>query len=375
MPLPLTRTAYIIFLLPAFLLHACTVPEHPPTKEEALALAHKIERSTVNRDPSVLNNIFDEKAIQRRITAEGGLFLNKDLIKGAMDGLRQNQFGKSIINGMDQDGSYKLIKQYEKDGKQHILFRLYGNGSVNYHDYELIKRDETVKAADIFIYLSGENFSKTIADALKMTNENLPKEDLEKLNSVKTIKVLMAQKEYEKANQAYEELPASLKKIKVYQLLHITITINLNNDIYIKALNEYKSLFPNDPNMYLMMVDAYTLEKNYPMALQSVNKLDSLIDKDPYQDYLRGLLYRLMKDTIRSQEYLERLHTNMPTFKKGTIQLMETYLLENKLASAIRLIKQALDSNYLDQKNLTAIYSYHPDLKKLMEEDSLKTLK
>jgi len=54
----------------------------------------------------------------------------------------------------------------------------------------------------------------------------------------------------------------------------------------------------------------------------------------------------------------------MPTFKRGTIELMETYLLQNNMDKAVKLVKQATDSNYLSQQNLEVIYSYHPDLKK-----------
>lgn len=316
------RKTLILSLLSLLILHSCSIPDRPVSKEEALALAHRIERSVTQHDYSVLNRIFDEKAFAAKVAKEGGIFLNKSLLQGAMEGFHKRAFGKEIIDMLGDNGSYELIKQYEKDHKQHLLFRFYSDGNVNYHDFELIKReDESVRAADLFVYLSGENLSKTLADALKLMDTNMPKEELEKVEKVHTIKTLITQKNYEKAEQYYDQLPASLKKGKTFQLMHITICVNLDNEKYMQALNEYRSLFPNDPNMYLMMVDAYTLQKNYPMALESVNKLDSMIDKDPYQDYQRGLLCLLMKDTARALEYLERLHKNMPDFKNGTLIL------------------------------------------------------
>jgi len=146
----------------------------------------------------------------------------------------------------------------------------------------------------------------------------------------------------------------------------------MSDEKYLQSLLEYKSLFPDDPNMYLMMIDAYVLQKDYPRALGSVNKLDSLIDKDPYQDYQRGLLYKLMKDSARAQECFERLHVNMPGFKKGTIELMEIYFGKGNRDKAVQLVERAKDSNYLSPSNLSVIYAYHPDLKKTMEEDSLR---
>lgn len=309
----------LIFVLT---LHSCSIPDRPVSREEALALAHRIERSVTQHDYSLLNRIFDEKAFAGRVAKAGGVFLKKELIQEAMEGFHKREFGKQVFDALGDDGSYELIKQYEKDHKQHILFRLYDGNSFNYHDYELIKReDESVKAGDLFVYLSGENLSKTFADALLHVIKDLPKEELEKLDQIKTMNSLIAQRNYEKASRYYDELPASLRKTKSYQLIHITICQSLSNEKYLQAINEYRSLYPHDPNMYLMMVDAYTLQENYPMALESVNKLDSLIDKDPYLDYQRGLLCLLMKDTARALGYLEQLNKNMPAFKKGTLML------------------------------------------------------
>jgi tetratricopeptide (TPR) repeat protein len=348
------------------------MPDHPVSKEEAMKVAHRIEYATARHDYTVLNNIFDEKVLSQRISGEGGLFMSKALIKGALEGFQQGQYGKAVVEAMGQYGTYEMIKRYEKDKKQHILFRLIGGGGVNYHDYELVKRDEVVKAADVYIYMSGENISKTIADALELTSQNIPKEDMDKINKVKTIRTLMSQGDNEKALTLYDELPMAAKKEKAYQLIHIRLCSKLGNDKYIQALNEYRSLFPKDPNMYLMMVDAYVLEKNFPSALGAVNKLDSVIDKDPYQDYERGLIYLLMKDTIHSQQSFERLHANMPKLKKGTIELMETYYYTHDEDKAAKVIREARDSNYLSQENLQALYTYHPDLKKLVEKENTK---
>jgi len=100
-------------------------------------------------------------------------------------------------------------------------------------------------------------------------------------------------------------------------------------------------LFPHDPNMYLLMIDAYTLQKNYPKALESVNKLDSLIGKDPFQDYERGLLFKLMEDSTNERICFERLHQNMPEFQKGTNELVLYYFGHHQVAKGNALLKVA----------------------------------
>jgi len=67
MNITLIRKTYILWLFPAVFLHSCLIPEKPVSKEEALALAHRIERSAAKYDHTLPDNIFDEKAFSRRI--------------------------------------------------------------------------------------------------------------------------------------------------------------------------------------------------------------------------------------------------------------------------------------------------------------------
>ena len=121
------RKTLILSLLSLLILHSCSIPDRPVSKEEALALAHRIERSVTQHDYSVLNRIFDEKAFAAKVTKEGGIFLNKSLLQGAMEGFHKRAFGKEIIDMLGENGSYELIKHYEKDHKQHLLFRFYSD--------------------------------------------------------------------------------------------------------------------------------------------------------------------------------------------------------------------------------------------------------
>jgi tetratricopeptide (TPR) repeat protein len=316
------RKTFLLSLCAAVALGSCQPPEPPVSNAEALALAHRIERSIGKHDTTLLNRIFDEKALSQRVGEASGIFLSRSLISNAVKGIEKGGLGSKVVHAMGEQGTYQLIRQYEKEGRQHILFRLYGGEGINYHDYELVKRDEGVKAADLYVYTSGENISKTLANALVRLNKDATNKDLATTDN---IRALMDQGDYDKAGAEYEKLPQNFKKEKAYQLMHVRILSHLSNEKYIGALTEYKSLFPQDPNMYLLMVDAYTLQKNYPMAMESVNKLDSLLGKDPFQDYERALIYKLMEDTAHEQLCLERLHRTMPDFSKGTDELIALY--------------------------------------------------
>ncbi|WP_315816696.1 hypothetical protein [Paraflavitalea speifideaquila] len=148
-----------------------------------------------------------------------------------------------------------------------------------------------MKISDAFIYMTGETLSATLAQsALMMTEnyDNLTEKDKDRLKNIKRIRQLINQEEYTKAQSLYKELPATLRQSKLFQLMHVQIASGLGNDEYLKAMVGYQQAFPNAPNMYLLMIDAYILKEEHANALESVNQLDSLINKDPFLDYYRG---------------------------------------------------------------------------------------
>ena len=303
------RPTLLTLLLLPVLFHACTPPEPPISAAEALTFAKKVERSITQQNPTLLDNIFDAGWFGRQVTAASGNTLKASTVSEAVKDIRKAHFGQRILSIVGKDGTYLLLRQYEKDHRQHLLFRLYGDAGINYHDFELVKVDDQIKAIDVYIYQTGENFSKTIADLLILVDADRPnttKEDKEKSRLTNRLRKLIGKKEFEAARDCYDSLPVSYKHQKAYQLYHIQIGSQLGDSLHSKSLLEYQALFPNDPSLYLLMINAYILQKQYPLALTAIDKLDSTLGKDPFQDYYRGLVYSRMKDSARALTCLDR---------------------------------------------------------------------
>jgi tetratricopeptide (TPR) repeat protein len=361
------RTPLLTALLPILLFSACHLPEKPVSDQEAGALAKKIESSVDQHNSGILDNIFDQKRFTQRILAEAHQPLNLTLAQAANSALQEIHWGQQVVGATEKGGSYSLIRQYEKEGHKHLLFRLYESSSaINYHDFELVKTDEGVKAIDVYVYMSGEDLTKTLSQSLVMMQDKLPDmspEDQEKITRVRRINTLLKQGDYQKASEYYEDIPADLKKQKLFQLIHIRVASKMGDSIYIEALNEYKSNFPHDPNLYLLMLDAYVMEKDYPAAINAVNRLDSIVGKDPFQDYYRGLLYKLMKDTVESRICLERLHKNLPQFGKGTIELLANFATSGYPDSAAMLVRQAQKDSNVNAEEVQELKEAYPTIK------------
>ena len=357
------------FLLLVLFVTACSDPEMPVTKEEAKAIAKSLTESIAQRKAGRLTELIDLDALEKRIREQSQSNLNESMLKGAMNSMRSGEFGQQIVKSLGKKGTYELVKQYEKNNHQHLVFRMYDE-TLGYHDFELIKKKDKVKIADIYIYISGENLSATLAQSLQSMSElpagaiDVEKKDLEK---VQLIKSCINRKDFERANELYKTLPGILRAQKLYKIIDIQIASGLGTDEYLAALNKFQQEYPNAPNMYLLMIDAYFLKKDYPGALQCVNSLDSLINKDPFLDYYRAVIHKENGDHATQLVCLERLHQNLPDFGAGTLELIYAYVEEKQLDKAMALTKLYSKSKNADTETIENLYLLHPDFKKKME--------
>jgi hypothetical protein len=329
----MSKTVAGLFASLFLLLVSCTnEKEMPVTKEEALKAAQTISSSIKNNQPLVFRNFFNAHIFGSRIAA--GSKQNdanrRDFIKGVETSIKKSDFGDQIIGSLGQDGTYELVKQYEKDQKQHLLFRLRSeDGGLNYHDFELTKYQDKVCIADIFIYTSGENLSKSIGDLLESQLSNshsLNKKQVQEFEKLKELKSLFLEKKYSHARDLYRTLPSSMRNSKMLQVMYLQICSAMDEETYKQALRQFEANFSKEPYMFLSLIDAYIYSKDYSKALESVNKIDSLINKDPFLDYYRALLYNLMQKPEEARTHLEVLAASMPEFGDGALELISNYL-------------------------------------------------
>jgi len=356
------------FLLYVLFVTACSEQEKPVTKQEASEAAAALTQSMAHRDVSVLNDMLDFDALEKKVMDESGHKLKAAFVAGAFTSLRSGDFTLQITRSLGEKGTYELVKQYEKNNHQHLIFRMYNN-LLNYHDFELIKKGKDVKIADIFIYTTGENLSYTLAQSLlSMSDQPVTgKLDNDVIQKIQLLKKYIHDKEYEKADDLYKSLPALIREQKLYKIVQIQIASGLGNDQYLKALTNFQQEYPDAPNMYLLMLDAYFLNKDYAGALRCVNNLDTLINKDPFLDYYRGLIYKLQKDPTNQLACLERLHQHMPGFSSGTVELINGYAENQQWDKAIALTQQYRKTQNADTSLLMSLYLLHPDLKKKID--------
>ncbi len=319
---------HAIYFFLVLLLTGCAKKEQPVTKEEAITYANAITASIKKHDEPFLDKVLDLDLFAKEVMKVAGEKGSGSLRDGVMQGLKQRNISREIFSAMGKDGLYEFLKQYEKEGHQHIIFRLYGQNGINYHDFELVKYDDKISAKDIYIYLSGENLSATMAQifsSVLQQSDGNNSQMIRYADNMKRLRALQTQKNFKAAKEAFDQLPPGLKKERAFQLIKLQIASELDNDTYTETLNEFEKLYGNDASAQFAMFDGYFLRGDFAKALKVLDQVDSSVN-DPLLDYFRALIYTQKKDDKTAVLYLEKLYKKMPYFETGVLELMANYI-------------------------------------------------
>ena len=344
-----------------FVISSCKEKVELVTKDEALKMSKNIDSSINFKKPLYFNSLFDATTFTKRVAKYAGETVSNAAVKDVKETMTKMGLGDKIIRSIMDNGTYEFVNHYEKDNIHHLIFRLFSSEGLNYHDFELIKKGGKVLIADIYVYVTGETLSKTIGDLmLTLKPENQQKE----FESIKKIRELVFNNEHQKAKNIYNKLSPELKSQKTVQIMNVIICAQLDESSYIEAIENYKTNFPGEANLYLILVDRYLLKKDYEKSLECVNKVDSLLGKDPFLDYYRALISNTMERPDESRKYLEQLHLNMPGFGSGVLELIANYITAGMNDKAKLLVAEYEKNEKFNQELLTNYLYTQPQFQK-----------
>lgn len=351
-----------LFLLP--LVFSCSFKKEQPIADaEAVAYARSIDSAVLKGDKNIINNVLDEDLFAEEVAKAAGQGSSRGLKEGVKTGLQKQNLSRQIFNSLGTDGSYQFVKQYSKDGTQHIVFRLFGQGGLNYHDFALAKYEGKIRARDIYVYLSGENLSKTmggIAAAMVAAADKNSMALKEQTQLLPQIQSLYQQKRYDEAKRIFDGLPADMRKQKGFQLMNVQIASAMGNEKYTEAMNEFEKLYGADPTAQLALFDNYFFRADYDRLLKVLDGLDKAVG-DPVLNYYRALVYIKKKDNAAAINALEALQKAKPDFGPGTLELLAAYLQANEIDKANSLAASYKATPSFEQAKLDEVKALYPE--------------
>jgi hypothetical protein len=312
-----------------------------------------------DEDATYLEALFDFDTLFLKISGKAKDDELEDFEVGFKNGFIQSfKVSEAIILNNNNGGSYHFLKSYiDENQRIHILFRLLFDDGLNYHDYLVSKKNDSFVVYDLYIYTSGEYLSETLNVAFKKLISNSNPNEVndayyDGIMLLKEIRQLILKKEFDKAEKIFNTIPKDIRETKMFQLINTDLTSNQSDEKYLKALNEYETLFPNDPSLFLLSIDTYLLKENYDKALYYIDKLDHALKGDTYLDIYRAYMFIAKKDYNKAVEYLIKFNKEFPYDITGKEYLLDCYLELKNYDNVLEVLDDFIENFDFEENDL-----------------------
>ena len=285
----------------------------PQTDAEAEAFARALVADVRKGDAAAVDARCDVAAALDAATK--GLDASDPLVRNFRRGFAPKSgfgFGPVLKGIVDKGGSYALLRVRRVGGRPRALFRLLHNdGSLNYHDAELAGSPPRI--VDVHILLAGESVSELYRRMLMSALAAQPgivarmlgekNEYGRALPALGAFSKLLREEKYAELWAAYDGLPAILKKDKHVLYLRCLAGPQIGPAESLRAFEDYRAAFPDDPCLELICVDPLIAAMKYPEALEAVDRLERRLGGDPYLHVLRANIHTLREDPAQAVKH------------------------------------------------------------------------
>lgn len=359
------RTALLFVCFTYALFTSCQSDVSVVSKEEALAAAKKMETIIKNRDTEAYNAFFDEPYLLKILEEKSRVLKDRAFMKGFKSSFSFRKIAETVTKDVQNGGGYTFLRNYEKDGRQHILFRALSSNGLNYLDFHLLKVKNKVKAVDVMSYITGEDMTSTMADAIDAMGPQIEEKGNSipaALDSVRMMKKCKDEGDYPRVKAIYEWLPVKMQETKGFLMLYIAACKGIGDSTYAMSLEKMAKIFPATPSSYLMMIDAYTYSKEYDKVLMAIDKVDSFTGGDPFLDYYRGNIYWIMDKKDKALELFEKAYAYDPGQILSVEVLISVYLQKNEIEKAKEIAAAYKTSKNFSQQYMDLLNANYPAL-------------
>lgn len=299
----------------------------PVTESEAMIVRATIDRAITATDAQPLTDLMDRQELARRVAKHATGVSESQIEASLRDDRSMSQLFEQIMTAVRSGKSLKFVRAYPEGNTWHLVYRIFGDG-LNYFDWELIRTGPNVRIADVMVYMSGENLSRTVGETLNpggalsagMRSVIMP--DLRRLRGH------LNDGEFEQASRIYDAWPPSVKESRMFRLVHTQILSGLGKDNeYVEELEKLAVDYPDSRNVPLLMIDVYLLQKKYDKALESINRLDKFVGGDPFLDFYRAQLAQERGDTAAYRGLVRNAFAAEKDIDALTIEMMYVSIL------------------------------------------------
>ena len=335
----------------------------PVTSAQAEKLSTQLEHSINIGDPELLNHLIYFPEFIKRTGSKSHMIDNVDTLTKIANNFGLFNIGNRTLE-ITKNGSYTLVRGFVLNKETHLLFRAFGDGGLNYQDITIIKVKDSLKAADIFSYQLGESyarlFSYLIAD-MQTPDAHSSMTSREKYGAI--FEHAMSNKNYSVARSAYEKFDDQTQNDKHFSIQYMLACQQLSEKLFRKSTEHLISLYPDEPTPYLLMLKEYGDTKDYGDYSKAIDKLDNLLQIDPFLNYLRGNVVEKLGDSRGALHFYQLAFDYDPGIWQNTEKLVACKVVDNELVQANDAINLYKRTPGYRKELVEALYADYPVLR------------
>lgn len=340
------------------------------------------------------------KAIAAKDTKSftNSLFDSDQLLNDSVAGIPEGRYKSGFTTGVEsamQNNLATMIASPDfsvrrtrntKFGPTVLTRLLNEDGSVAYVLWRLLKnKDGDVKAVDMLSLGVGEWTSQILARAAVVS---MPKEAsvLQKLTG-KQMEISKGQEQFLKLAQAqqgkdfksvlslYAKMPMSLKNEKFIQLIRLNAAMQVDDDEYLKAIQNFKKTHPNDVASLLHSIDFYFLKEDFQSMRGSIDSIIDQIGPDSHLYNLKAVGYSSENNHAEAAKVLKLAIKTEPKREDNYWSLVETSLSAGDLDTVNACLKSLVTGFGFKEFDFEASEIYKPFLGSPQHKDFVEFLK
>jgi tetratricopeptide (TPR) repeat protein len=323
----------------------------------------ELEEGFYLNSDEVFQNYFDADLFVSSFLIEDSTDIELTTFNSAIRDELPVVFISAVLREVENGAYYNFVNfDYDAFGNYYLLFRLFSEGGLNYHEYLLSQNEEgDFVISDIYIYLTGEYLSESmsryyLAGATKLLNEELyEKEDFRVLDysdKIQQIQQLLQWGRKDMALEIYKEIPEEVRKEKTVRLYALQlIDSESQEEEYSQILEEYLKDYPEDPSLYLVSIDHYVIKEDYAKAQAMIDTL-GMLTNDSFLYFLQGNMEYLKGELEKAEEHYQFILTEYPGFLEAYNVMLGLYIEQKRYGKGVDVLRSLGENFEVDRSIL-----------------------
>jgi hypothetical protein len=333
---------------------------------DARQFGMRFEKAFRERDEKTIVDCFRMRDMFKRILKDLGVEgaeaeLEPFYKKSDLDRIFSREFGKI---------SCKFLRVRQVEGQHRALIRFVGEESgLTYREFTVARYpDGSIASDDIFQFETAELLSQTLRrlleavapDKSKNGKPGADRDDSVQIALLIAMTAAVKRRDGAAVIEKYNQLSEAIQKNKSVLFLYVKglSWADGQKTAFLKALEQFRTLFPDDPCLDLLLM-AYHREKGeYAEALEPIERLDQSIGGDPYLRVVRAECHIGLKEFYRARAETSAAIDAEPDLSYAYWTAIQPSLIEKKHHETLGWLKKVVDKCGVEIPDLADVEEY-----------------